>query len=158
MFLLDAVAEEHIQTAMQDGAFDNLPGLGRPLPPDDAEQVPEELRAAYRILKNAGYVPPEVRLRREISTTRGLLDSALTSEEYKRSSRRLNYLMQQLAAVRGGGIDLRIEPLHELVVGIHPFEEAAQLLLAYPSVHDFGPETGLRIELFLHTESDHLHQ
>ena len=44
-----------------------MPGEGRPLELDDDSLVPEELRLAYRVLKNAGYVPPEVEARREIA-------------------------------------------------------------------------------------------
>jgi len=43
---------------MSRGDFDGLPGAGRPLVLDDDPLVPEDLRLAYRILKNAGFVPP----------------------------------------------------------------------------------------------------
>jgi hypothetical protein len=56
MDLLDQLAE-----AVARGDFEALPGAGRPLELDDDALVPEELRVAYRILKNAGYVPEEVR-------------------------------------------------------------------------------------------------
>jgi hypothetical protein len=39
---------------------------------DDA-LVPEELRAAYRLLKNAGFVPPELEPHREIRDIKQLL-------------------------------------------------------------------------------------
>ena len=74
---LDAMAEARIEEAMREGAFDDLPGIGRPLALDDDALVPEELRAAYRVLRNAGFVPPEMELRRErahLSTLIGTLD------------------------------------------------------------------------------------
>jgi len=65
MLLLDLLAEQRIDAAMQAGEFEGLPGAGRPLPVEDWSFVPEEERAAYRLLKNAGYLPPELELHRE---------------------------------------------------------------------------------------------
>ncbi len=48
-------------------SFDDLPGAGQPLDLTDDALVPEELRVAYRILKNAGFVPPEVETINEIA-------------------------------------------------------------------------------------------
>jgi hypothetical protein len=60
--MFDLLAERKIAEALANGEFDDLPGAGQPLELDDDPLVPEELRLAYRILKNAGYVPPEVDL------------------------------------------------------------------------------------------------
>jgi hypothetical protein len=60
MLMLDFLAEQKIAAAVSRGELDDLPGQGQPLPLDDDPLVPEDLRVAYRILKNAGYVPPEV--------------------------------------------------------------------------------------------------
>jgi hypothetical protein len=62
----DALAERRIQEAQAQGVFDNLPGAGAPLNLDDDAMVPEELRAAYRILKNSGYAPAEVKALRDL--------------------------------------------------------------------------------------------
>jgi Domain of unknown function (DUF1992) len=67
VFSPDALVEERIQEALRRGEFDHLPGAGRPLALDDDGLVPPEVRIAYRILKNAGFVPPEVLDRREIA-------------------------------------------------------------------------------------------
>ena len=72
MLALDPIAEEKICDAMRAGAFDDLPGAGRPLALDDVALIPEELRIAYRILKNAGCVPPEIEARKEAVTLRKL--------------------------------------------------------------------------------------
>ena len=58
--MLDFLAERRIAEAQSRGELDNLPGAGRPLELDDDALVPEDLRLAYRILKNAGFVPPEI--------------------------------------------------------------------------------------------------
>jgi hypothetical protein len=79
---LFALAERRIEEAIARGELDELPGAGRPLELDDDRLVPEELRLAYRILKNAGYVPPEVEDLREIAELERLVregcDDALT--------------------------------------------------------------------------------
>lgn len=58
--MFDLLAERKIAEAIARGELDDLPGAGRPLQLDDDAHVPEDLRVAYRILKNAGYIPPEV--------------------------------------------------------------------------------------------------
>ena len=65
--MLDLMAERRIAEAISRGELENLPGEGRPLELDDDALVPEELRLAYRILKNAGFVPPEVQSLNEIA-------------------------------------------------------------------------------------------
>lgn len=52
MLLVDQWVEKHIKDAQEKGDFDNLPGNGQPLSLDDDSAVPEDLRVAFRILKN----------------------------------------------------------------------------------------------------------
>lgn len=75
MWLLDQWAERHILAARDRGDLDNLPGQGEPLVLDDDSHVPTELRAAWRLLKNAGCLPPELEQRREAVELVGLLNS-----------------------------------------------------------------------------------
>ncbi|MFO0461807.1 MAG: DnaJ family domain-containing protein [Burkholderiales bacterium] len=63
---LDDLIETRIRDAQSRGEFDHLPGTGRPLPDEDFAGVPEELRVAVRILKNAGCVPAEVEALRDL--------------------------------------------------------------------------------------------
>jgi hypothetical protein len=71
--MFDLLAEQKIAEALANGAFDDLPGAGQPLELDDDPLIPEELRLAYRILKNAGYVPPEVHTLNEIAALERLV-------------------------------------------------------------------------------------
>ena len=71
MWLLDQWAERHIVDAQNRGELDNLRGRGEPLVLDDDSHIPADLRAGYRLLKNAGCLPPELELRREAV---GLID------------------------------------------------------------------------------------
>jgi len=55
MLALELIAERRLEEAIERGEFDDLPGAGLPLDLDDMDaSLPEELRLAYRILKNAG--------------------------------------------------------------------------------------------------------
>jgi hypothetical protein len=65
---LDELVESRIRDAQQRGEFAGLPGEGRPLPEEDLTGVPETLRVAHRILKNAGCVPAEVAALRDLDT------------------------------------------------------------------------------------------
>ena len=71
--MFELIAERKIAEALARGELANLPGEGRPLALEDDALVPEELRAAYRILKNAGYVPPEVEAFTEIAQLEALV-------------------------------------------------------------------------------------
>ncbi len=97
MLLIDNLAEENIQAAIRRGEFDDLPGQGRRLELDDENLVPETLRAGYRLLKNAGCLPPELTLRREIHEIETLLRQAEGSGEQAGLRRRLQLLQTRLA-------------------------------------------------------------
>ena len=73
MFLVDEWAERHISSALKRGELDNLSGEGKPLLLDDDSHVPADLRVGYRLLKNAGCLPPEIEQRKEAATLASLL-------------------------------------------------------------------------------------
>lgn len=103
MNFVDQLAEARIRKAQANGAFDDLPGAGRPLPPDEALRVPAELRAGYRLLKNAGYVPPEIIRARDIHALRDLLATVEPgSAEADVATRHLRWLEVALGSSRRG--------------------------------------------------------
>jgi hypothetical protein len=103
-FVPAALVEERIQEAIRRGDFDNLPGAGHPLELDDDALVPPEVRIGYRILKNAGLVPPELLERREIAELEFSLGGLADVEERKRALAKLAVLRTRLGAHRGGGL------------------------------------------------------
>ena len=109
MILIDQLAEQHIQQARERGEFDNLPGAGKPLAPEDMLLVPEDLRAGFRLLKNAGYLPPELQLLKEIREVEQLLACVKDDSEREMAGRRLSYLRLQLSHFRGEGLDFALE-------------------------------------------------
>lgn len=100
MNLLETLAEQRISEAVSRGEFDGLPNEGRPLELDDDSMVPPSLRAAYRVLKNAGYLPEELELRREIHDAEELLRVARTEEEKATAGARLRLLLHRLGDAR----------------------------------------------------------
>ncbi|MEJ5364783.1 MAG: DnaJ family domain-containing protein [Desulfosoma sp.] len=105
--IFEKIAEQRIQEAMERGEFDNLPGAGKPLTLEDDSHLPADLRIAYKILKNADCLPPELELRKEIRTTEELLSGIQDTQEKYRQMKRLNYLILKLNTMR------RISPLLE---------------------------------------------
>jgi hypothetical protein len=73
MSFFTRVVEERICEAQRDGAFDNLPGKGKPLRLEDQSMIPEDLRMSYHILRNAHILPPEAEIQKEIHTLQDLL-------------------------------------------------------------------------------------
>lgn len=97
MSLLDRLAEKHILAALNKGELDNLPGAGQPLQLDDDSHVPLELRAAWRLLKNSGYLPPELEMRREAIELDRLLSSIdPLDRRYEQHASRLRLLELRL--------------------------------------------------------------
>ncbi len=70
---LERIAEQRIADAIENGAFDDLPGRGKPLELEDLSLVPEDLRASYCLLKNANVLPEEMILKKELLTLGDLI-------------------------------------------------------------------------------------
>lgn len=96
----EKLIESRIKKAQEQGAFENLPGSGRPLDLEDDRHIPEDLRLAYKVLKNADCLPPEVQLRKEIRTTEDLLAGMTDTTQKYRTVKRLNFLILKLNAMR----------------------------------------------------------
>ena len=105
---LDAIAEQRIRSAQKEGVFENLPGAGTPLNLDDDLLVPEELRAAYRILKNSGFAPAEVDALRELHEVEQALaqEQEQEQDERQRSSLtgKLGILLTRAGALRNSKV------------------------------------------------------
>lgn len=102
MLALDLLAEKRIAEAIGRGELADLPGAGRPLDLSDDPLVPEDLRVAYRILKNAGYVPPEVEALSAISALERLIHATSDGEQRRRAVLKLELLRTQLERTRPG--------------------------------------------------------
>ncbi|HPZ43386.1 MAG TPA: DUF1992 domain-containing protein [Bacillota bacterium] len=89
MYIFELIAENKIREAIENGELDNLPCKGKPLQLDNLAHVPEELRAAYTILKNAGVLPEELQLKKEIVSLQKLIDYCHEEDERKQLTKKL---------------------------------------------------------------------
>lgn len=113
MEIFTLIAEQRIREAMERGEFNNLTGKGRPLKLEDDSSVPDELRLSYKVLKNAGCVPPELELRKEIINLRDLLSS--TGDDFERQARlrELNFKLLKLNMMRKVPLNIEDFPEYE---------------------------------------------
>ncbi len=98
--IFDKIADEKIREAMNRGEFENLEGRGKPLNLEDDSHLPQDIRMAYKILKNADCLPPELQLRKDIQSTRQLLAGIQDTQEKYRQMQKLNYLVMKLNMTR----------------------------------------------------------
>ncbi len=116
--IMQSIAERKIQQAMEEGQLPDLSHWqNKPLPTDDMDKVPADLRMGYRLLKNAGYIPEEVVLRKEIHTTEELLAHCTDEQEKHRQLKRISVLRTKLEQRMGRIMELGEEgPYYEKVV------------------------------------------
>ncbi|MFC1812483.1 DnaJ family domain-containing protein [Thermodesulfobacteriota bacterium] len=98
------IVEQRIQAAQRNGEFDNLPNSGKPLVFENDRNVPEDLRLAHKILKNSGFVPPEVELKNKIRQTEDLLAGMEETSEKYRLLKKLNFLIMKFNSIRNTSI------------------------------------------------------
>ncbi|HJP89141.1 MAG TPA: DUF1992 domain-containing protein [Candidatus Limnocylindrales bacterium] len=61
----ESLVDRQIREAMAEGAFDNLPHQGAPLP-NDENPLAGEWQLAFKMLRDAGYAPPWIEADKEI--------------------------------------------------------------------------------------------
>lgn len=98
------IVEERIRKAQKKGEFDNLEGTGEPLNLAEDQAVAEELRLAYKILKNADCLPPEIEIKKEINQTEALLAGMTDTAEKYRTLKKLNFLIMKLNTLRSTSV------------------------------------------------------
>ena len=104
----EKIVEKRIRDAQRRGEFENLDGNGKPLRITDESNIPEDLRLAYKVLRNADMMPPEVELRKEILRTEDLLEQMPETAEKFRLINKLNFMITRLNVTRNGRIDFEM--------------------------------------------------
>ena len=99
------IVEERIRNAQRKGEFDDLKGSGEPLDLLNDQTVAEELRIAYKILKNADCLPPEIELKNEIRQTEELLGAMSETNQKYKAIKKLNFLIMKLNTLRSTAIE-----------------------------------------------------
>ena len=109
---MERIAEERIREAIQRGEFENLPGSGKPLKFDDGLHIPDDLRLAYKVLKIADCLPPQLELKKEIRTAEDLLSGLKDEGEKYRQIKKINYLIMKLNTMRQGAVQWEEKQLY----------------------------------------------
>lgn len=98
---LSAIAERRIAQAIAEGTLKVEGWQNKPLPVDDDNGfVPDDLKMAYKILKNSGYLPPEVETRKEVHRLEELIARTEDSHQRLKQMKKLNVLLMKLDAQR----------------------------------------------------------
>ena len=95
------IAERRISEAILKGQLDVEGWRNKPLPMTNDYLVPEELRMAHKILKNAGYLPPEIETKKEIQQIEDLLATCEDERTRVKQIKKLSYLMMKLSSMKG---------------------------------------------------------
>ncbi len=113
MNIFSKIAEQRIREAIENGEFEDLENRGRPINFEDETWVPEDLRPAYRVLKNSGCIPPELELRKEILSLHDLINTIDDDKERLRKIRELNFKLMKLGEIRQTPLNLDQFPEYE---------------------------------------------
>jgi hypothetical protein len=89
MTVFDRIVEALIREAQERGEFDHLPGKGKPIDLDEYFQMPEDVRMAQSLLKNAGMAAPEIQLLKEIAELRQLLTSLVDEKKMQEVQKKI---------------------------------------------------------------------
>ena len=103
---LHNIAEQRILEAMKKGSLNSEKYKNKPLPMEDDRFVPEDLKMAYKILKNSGYLPPEVEERKEVKKLEDLI--AKTNDEHQRvkQMKKLSVLLMKIESRQGRPVNI----------------------------------------------------
>ena len=94
----DEEIARHLREALASGELAGTRGFGEPFAEDEGwNATPESLRVPFKILKNAGFVPPEVELFHERAALSAALEASASEPERSELRRKLNELQQKIA-------------------------------------------------------------
>lgn len=80
----ESAVDKWMREVEASGELKYLKGFGKPLKPDDDfASTPEELRLAFKVLKESGYVPPQVEMFKELAKLRSTLAKETDGERRK---------------------------------------------------------------------------
>ena len=107
------LADRRIEEAMQQGKFDNLAGMGKPL---DLEPMPADEGArlmwwSLRILRNNDVIPEEVRWRKMIDQLKAQLAQVRDEKQLKSLVSQINALVHKLNTLGTNALKSAIVPV-----------------------------------------------
>ncbi len=97
---LTRIAEQKIAEAMKTRDFTSEKWKNKPLPLDNDSNIPDDLKMAYKILKNSGYLPPEVEEKKEVQRLEELIATTEDEHERLKQMKKLNVLLMKIDTKR----------------------------------------------------------
>ncbi|MEP7100093.1 MAG: DUF1992 domain-containing protein [Burkholderiales bacterium] len=95
---IDEQIAQSLRDAQRSGELQSAASWGKPLDlADGYAQTPEELRMAFKALKDAGFVPPEVETMKQIAALREVIETEPDAAQAEAMRRRISELQQHLA-------------------------------------------------------------
>lgn len=104
---LQRIAERKIAEAMKSQDFTSEKWKNKPLPLDVDKHIPDDLKMAYKILKNSGYLPPEIEERKQVQQLEDLIAATEDEHERLRQMKKLNLLLVKIDAKRGSSTSIK---------------------------------------------------
>lgn len=111
--VLRRLAERRIEDAMQEGKFDNLPGMGKPL---DLEPLPANENArmlwwTLRIMRTHDIVPDEIRWRKAVDLMKGDLHRTRDEARVRSLVEQINELVFKLNTLGTNALSTGVYPV-----------------------------------------------
>lgn len=100
MSILASIAERKIAQAIEDGTLNCSKFKNKPLVHEDDSFVPADLKMAYKVLKNGGYLPAEIETRKEIHNLEQLISKTEDAHLRVKQMKKLNVLLMKLDSQR----------------------------------------------------------
>ena len=98
MATLDEQIAQSLRESQRSGELQTAANWGKPLDLDDGyARTPEELRMGFKVLKDAGFVPPEVETMKQIAALREVIATDPDAPDAEAMRRRMSELQQHLA-------------------------------------------------------------
>lgn len=88
--------EEIIRRAIEEGEFDNLPGMGKPLAIEEYPHQDVDWRAAHHILRSSGFSLPWIESLREIDTNLQQARDHLSQAYYWHQKQQENKIQKEI--------------------------------------------------------------
>lgn len=138
--------DRQIESARAEGAFDDLPGLGKPI--DGLEQPRDELWWVREKLRreNVEYLPPSLAIRKEADEATAKALAAPTDEDARRILEEVNERIRYLNShmVEGPPTTLMALDVDEILAARPPAPTATDAESPVPVVDPPSPAVGLR--------------
>ncbi len=97
MDILSRIAEKKIKKAMEEGELSPIEHWkNKPLEFERDTFVADDLKIAYKMLKNSGYLPPELETRKKIANLQELIASTEDEHTRLKQMQKLNVLLRRL--------------------------------------------------------------